>query len=194
MLQDLIKQWPGVIEIDGKKYEKQDALSKLAGDVKDVKNILLLSHAERATERNKTRFTDTPQTVYRVTVRQYMTKPANPNFDFMAKWNNNIPMPLRTMVGTVEKETPGMVYMKLHGDITGTITQHCMKCGRPITNSVSQYFGMGPECGGHNYVNPFESDEDLKEAVEKYRREYLQKIKWEGWIIKSSIIEQEAIE
>ena len=87
-----------------------------------------------------------------------------------------------------------MVYMKLHGDITGKITHHCMKCGRPITNPVSQYFGMGPECGGHNYVSPFENEEDLKEAVEKYRREYLQQIKWEGWIIKSSIIEQEVIE
>jgi hypothetical protein len=97
------------------------------------------------------------------------------------------------MVGTVEKETSGMVYMHLHGDITSTVTQYCMRCGKPITNQVSQFFGMGPECGGHNYTNPFESEEELKSAVERYRAEYLQKITWSGWIIKSAIIEREEV-
>jgi hypothetical protein len=50
---------------------------------------------------------------------------------------------------------------------------------------------MGPECGGHNYTNPFESEEELKSAVESYRKNYLQKITWSGWIIKSAIIERE---
>ena len=70
---------------------------------------------------------------------------------------------------------------------------YCMKCGKQITNPVSQFFGMEPECGGHHYVNPFESEEELKEAVERYRRDYLQKIVWEGWIIKSAITEKEKI-
>lgn len=120
-----------------------------------------------------------------------MTRPAQPGFDFMKKWNNNEPMPLRVMVGTVEKETPGMVYMNLHGDIIETVTPVCMKCGKPLTNPVSQYFGMGPECGNHDYTNPFASDAELKEAVRKYRTEYLRKITWSGWIIKNAIIRKE---
>lgn len=128
-----------------------------------------------------------PDDACMITVKQYMTKKSSPGFDFMSKWNNDIPMPLMTMVGTVEKETPGMVYMKLHGDMPVKSMEFCMKCGRQITNPVSKYFGMGPECGGHNYVNPFGSDTRLLEEVNKYRTQYLQKITWEGWIIKSAI-------
>ena len=105
------------------------------------------------------------------------------------KCNNDVPMPLRTMVGTIEQETNGMYYMKLHADTSFSNMQYCMKCGKPITNPVSQYFGMGPECGCHNYVNPFETTEQLKEAVENYKKEYLSKITWEGWVIKRSITE-----
>lgn len=126
----------------------------------------------------------------KITVKKYMTQPATPEFDFMAKWNNNIPMPLRTMVGEVIKQTRGMVYMKLHGDIVAEKVTTCMKCGRPLTNPVSQYFGLGPECGGHNYVNPFNTEEELRAAVGAYRKE-LQSITWEGWIIKSAILEDE---
>ena len=117
-----------------------------------------------------------------------MTKPSTPEFDFMAQWNNDIPMPLMTMVGDKVKETNGMVYMKLHGDITQTVTERCLCCGKLITNPVSKFFGMGPVCGGHNYTNPFATDEELKAAVEQYRKK-LQNITWEGWIIKSAITE-----
>lgn len=126
----------------------------------------------------------------KITVKSYMTKQATPEFDFMAKWNDNRPMPLRTMVGTAVKETRGMVYMKLHGDIYAERICTCMKCGRPLTNPVSQYFGIGPECGNHGYVNPFNSEAELKAAVSSYRKE-LQNIEWEGWVIKSAIIENE---
>ena len=124
-----------------------------------------------------------------ITVKKYMTMPATDEFKFMDEWNKGIPMPLRTMVGTIEKETKGMVYMKLHGDITAHRMCTCMKCGRRLTNAVSQYFGIGPECGGHNYTNPFGSDEELKEAVKYYRETVLMNMTWEGWIIKSAITE-----
>lgn len=191
MIWDEIKNWPGAVEVDGTVYPSVEiARNSLSADLLHINNIKLCDKQKRAPERAPA---CDGATVYRITVRQYMTKPATPEFDFMQKWNNNIPMPMRTMVGTVEKETSGMVYMHLHGDITSTVTQHCMKCGKAITNPVSQFFGMGPECGGHNYTNPFESEEDLKSAVESYRREYLQKIVWSGWIIKSAIIEREEI-
>jgi len=131
---------------------------------------------------------------YKIKVKSYMLLPTEEgsDFDFMKKWNNNIPMPLMIMVGDKVKETKGMVFMKLHGDITSTITQQCLRCGRDITNPVSQYFGMGPKCGHHNYTNPFPTEEELYAEVNKYRK-YLQGLTWEGWIPKSAIVHEEKL-
>ena len=85
-----------------------------------------------------------------------------------------------------------MVKMELHGDIWAEKICTCMACGKRLTNPVSQYFGIGPECGGHNYVHPFNTDEELKEAVAEYRKK-LQETKWTGWVIRSSIIQQEEV-
>lgn len=197
MILEQIKNWKGAVEINGVKYNSM--ADALAVDLRsfDSVSIHLLATKKNSAERKETRSSavqNSVSTVYQITVKQYMTKKSSPSFDFMAKWNNDIPMPLRTMVGTIEKETKGMVYMKLHGDIVARQVQFCMKCGKPLTNPVSQFFGMGPECGGHNYVNPFESEDELLAAVEQYRREYLQKITWEGWVIKSAIINQEVVQ
>ena len=124
---------------------------------------------------------------YKIEVRKYMTKKSTPDFMFMAERNNDIPMPLMIMYGVKLKETKGLVYMRLHGDIKQRITQRCMCCGITITNPVSQYFGMGPVCGNHNYVNPFSSEEELQKAVAAYREKLVNTV-WEGWIIKSAII------
>jgi SNF2 family DNA or RNA helicase len=124
---------------------------------------------------------------YKVEVKSWMMKPSSPDFDFMEKWNNDIPMPLKIMYGVKVAETRGMVKMKLHGDIKQRVTQICMCCGRPITNKISQFFGVGPICGNHNYVNPFDTEEELNEAVKLYR-EKLVNTTWEGWIVKSAIL------
>ena len=186
----LLKDWKGPVEVNGVEY---NTISAVKTSVEGPVHIILHTKAQNTNKQEETQVVDGVNKEIRITVKKYMTEKSSPGFDFMAKWNNDIPMPLRTMVGTIEKETPGMVYMKLHGDITSKVTQYCMKCGKQITNPVSQFFGMGPECGGHHYVNPFESEEELKEAVERYRRDYLQKIVWEGWIIKSAITEKEKI-
>ena len=123
---------------------------------------------------------------YKIEVRKYMTKKSTPDFMFMAEKNNDIPMPLMIMYGVKLKETRGMVYMRLHGDIKQRITQRCMCCGITITNPVSQYFGMGPVCGNHNYVNPFETEEELQKAVAAYKQKLVNTV-WTGWIIKSAI-------
>lgn len=197
---EFLKNWQGVITINGIEYPSHEAVpSDLA--VQGSLNIQLHPAnkvAQRATvglteepkEKSAVELSENQQ--YRVKVKKYMTKPATPDFDFMARWNNNNPMPLRVMVGEKVKETRGMVYMILHGDILEERTMCCMKCGRPITNNVSQFFGLGPECGGHNYVNPFESEAELKEAVESYRRQ-LNEMVWEGWIIRSAIEEFEEV-
>ena len=188
-----ISNWKGTVEINGVVYDSiQDAQRSVTENSVSIDYIFLHAVQKNAEKRKITQI-ESNTTQYVITVKQYMTKKSSPSFDFMAKWNNDNPMPLRTMVGTIERETNGMVYMKLHGDITAERIHHCMKCGKPITNPVSQFFGMGPECGGHNYVNPFESEEELKSVVESYRKNYLQKITWEGWIIKSAITEQEEV-
>ena len=174
-----LKTWKGRVQVDGIEYNS----------IADVPNIKFTDGTEIVLIPNIQRSEVKPtvdDTEYIITVKPYMTKKASPDFDFMAKWNKDIPMPLRTMVGKKIRETNGMVYMELHGDIIEEKASFCMKCGRQLTNPVSQYFGIGPECGGHNYTHPFDTDEELREAVRAYKEE-LKNLKWEGWVIRSSI-------
>lgn len=191
---ELFKSWKGKVSINGTVY---DSISQVPDDISfsddwSIKLLPITNTETSSTPASKITTVETP-VEYRITVKKYMTKPSTPGFDFMSKWNHDIPMPLCTMVGTKEKETKGMVYMKLHADTTFKKVMCCMKCGRPITNPVSQYFGMGPECGRHNYVNPFDTEEELQEAVKQYKQNVLGKIEWEGWVIRSSILKEEII-
>ena len=187
----MLKDYKGAIEINGEKYDSVKTALKHFKSKSDTVTIKLLSYSENA---RKTQISENKEhTQKKIFVKQYMTRKADAGFDFMKQWNNDNPMPLRTMIGTVEKETRGMVYMKLHADITSEKTRRCLCCGRTITNPVSQYFGMGPECGGHKYVNPFYSKEELEKAVQDYRENVLKNITWEGWIIKSAILEEEDV-
>ncbi len=127
---------------------------------------------------------------YIIKVRQYMTQPSTPEFDFHDKWNKGVPMPFRIMQGTVLKETRGMVYMSCHA--TPLETDTCMRCGRRLTHPISQLYGVGPECGQHAYINPFETEEELYAALNEVKRK-LHSIQWEGWIIKSAIEQAEEV-
>lgn len=123
---------------------------------------------------------------YIIKVKAWMTKPTLPgsSFDFMARWNNNVPMPFRVMRGRVLKETRGMVYMSLKA--VPLRTNYCIRCGKPLTHPVSLLYGLGPECGQHAYINPFETEEELREHHQELV-EKLSKITWTGWIVKSGI-------
>ena len=183
----MFEKWEGTVEINGTLYDNGSLVNEslLSGAL----NIIL--NPKKKSEESFS--LDIPSEEMRITVKSYMTKKSSPDFNFMEKWNDNIPMPLRTMVGRKIKETPGMLFMELHGDITQEITQTCMKCGRPITNPISQYFGLGPECGHHNYVNPFSTEEELREHVKAYR-EKLRTITWKGWIPKSAFVEMTSLD
>lgn len=126
-------------------------------------------------------------TEFRIEVKAWMLQKSSDGFDFMQKFNNDIPMPLMVMytAGKLD-ETKGMVKMSLHGDIKERVITRCMCCGKPITNKISQYFGIGPICGGHNYTSPFDTQEELDEAVRKYREKLVNTV-WTGWIAKSAI-------
>jgi hypothetical protein len=186
----MLKDYKGLIEINGEKYDSvKTALNRFKSDSDTITIKLSSKHQESVKSSVRASESNTLKKIY---VKQYMTKKSSPDFTFMTQYNNDNPMPYREMIGTVEKETRGMVYMKLHADISAERTFRCMCCGRPLTNPVSQYFGIGPECGGHNYVNPFYNEEELKKAVNDYRK-VLQNVTWEGWIIKSAILEEEEI-
>ena len=175
---ELLKDWKGELDINDKHYTSvQDATSDFKS-VSDTIHIKLYTASKKATQS----VSDSKE--YRITVKRYMIEKATPGFDFMAKWNNNNPMPLRTMVGSVEKETRGMVYMNLHGQAEPVI--RCMRCGRLLTNPVSQHYGIGPECMSKL---GFVCDIDDVDTIKKK----LVDVTWSGWIIKSAITEKEEI-
>lgn len=180
----MLKDWLGAVEYNGKTYDSVEAfLSDFKSD-SDTIHIKLRTSAKNA-KMSAQNVSESASKILKVTVKAYMTKPATPDFDFMAKWNDNKPMPLRTMIGTVEKETRGMVYMHLHGFAQKTIT--CACCGRELTNPESRYYGIGPIC--LEKIGIMRNITDIKNITED-----LEKIEWSGWIIKSSILEREEVE
>ena len=183
---ELLKNYPGNLKVNGKEFENVfqaiQAFGEYQGRLVIELNTKPASPPRQEVEEGK-------ETEYIIKVKRYMTEPASPSFDFMDKWNNGVPMPMRIMVGRKLEETRGMVKMELRGEIIQEVNPVCMKCGRTLTNPVSQYFGIGPECGGHNYINPFETEAELQQAVAETRKQ-LQNITWTGWIIKSAIVEQ----
>ena len=178
----MLKEWKGKVEVNGTEYSSIKDVKK-----KDLKgNICIKLFPENYTEEvvEKKQVTECKSGELRITVKPYMTKEATPEFDFMARWNSNKPMPMRIMQGVKEKETPGMVYMKLHGLAKPTITCYC--CGKELTNPVSRKYGIGPIC--LSKMGIVRDIEDVDGITEE-----LVNIKWEGWVIKSAILEEEEV-
>lgn len=184
--------YPGKVSVNGKEYlniqAAKDALRGFTGKVEISFTAVDRNIVPGQVQKPETIVHYDINKIYRVKVRRYMTQKASPAFDFQSKFNDNIPMPYRIMVGKVIGETKGMVKMTMWAEMVRETETVCMKCGRTLTNSVSRYFGIGPECGGHGYTNPFDSDDELNAAV-KENNERLSEITWEGWIIKSAIEE-----
>lgn len=125
---------------------------------------------------------------YKIEVKPWMLKKSTDSFKFMENFNHNTPMPLMIMyTGGMVDKINNRIRLNLHGDIKQRITTTCMGCGKALTNPISQYFGVGPICGCHNYINPFNTEEELNNAVRSYR-EKLVNTKWLGWIPLSAIV------
>lgn len=155
---------------------------------KSIEKTVILSDSTKFSNSSDNLYTTTEKMQingnYKITVKQYMTEPATTTFDFQDKWNNGIPMPMVTMVGKVIKETRGMIYMELQGKAEATC--NCLHCGRNLTNKISMLYGIGPICGQHYGINPFDTEEELNAHFEELK-EQISNIKWSGWIIKSAI-------
>lgn len=185
---NMLKNWNGSVELDGKSYNSVGDVLALNFKAGQPFTIVLHSNASKSVKtknngENKVREAS-ERAEKKITVKAYMTKPAKPGFDFMEKFNNNNPMPLRTMVGYAEKETRGMVYMHLHGAAEQTIT--CMCCGKELTNPISRHYGIGPVC--MSKVGIVADINDVEGIKEK-----LVDVTWEGWVIKSAITEEEEV-
>lgn len=177
---------PFTVEHEGNEFQTLAAIPEGAQVKIVLPKIQVQTEQVTTSERQLTGLEVRLGRIYVIKVRQYMTKPSTPDFDFMEKWNNNVPMPFRVMTGKVVKETRGMVMMDLH--CAPFKTDYCMRCGRALTHPVSRLYGIGPECGGHAHINPFETEEQLRAALDDVRAK-LADVKWRGWIIKSSILE-----
>ena len=180
MIKEVIKNWTGEVDIDGEVMTSSDAASRIDfNTLQTIKSITLISSDSKAFKHDSSAIQSIDSDETTITVKQYMTQKATPEFDFMAKWNNDIPMPMRTMTGVADKETKGMVHMKLHG--FGKPTINCMICQRVLTNPISRHYGIGPICLEKLGIPlDIEDVSGIKEA--------LSKITWEGWIIKSAIL------
>ena len=191
---NLLKDYKGAVEVNGQSFDSLDSALKGLKNFDGQLTIVLNKGAGERVSRASQQVEEVAgDKIYRIKVRQYMTRPSTPQFDFHDKWNNGNPMPMRIMVGRKLKETKGMVQMELWGEITEEVATYCMRCGRILTNPVSKYFGIGPECGNHGYNNPFDDEEELKRAVKEVDTQ-LREIKWTGWVIKSAIEEETYLE
>lgn len=188
MLAEVIQNWQGTIEVNGQIMPVSSILSKMRSNAfSDSDSIILHPTSASAikSDSNASNAYVDADTTYRFTVKQYMTEKSYGTFDFMAKWNNDIPMPLRTMVGTIEKETKGMYYVHLHGEARKTIT--CAVCRKELTNPISRQYGIGPIC-----LSKCGIVADISDVASI--KEQLEKVEWSGWVIKSAITEQEILQ
>lgn len=190
----MLKNWPGSVEINGTVYESTEK-AIISANLAENAHVCIKLLPKQKRENLAAKRTDVEATkqVYRITVKKYMTQKATMQFDFMKKWNHDIPMPLRMMTGTIDKETPGMVHMTLHGDMYAETMCTCMKCGKRLTNKVSQYVGLGPECGAIIHMSLTEEDLAHIDELAKEAKERLVNVNWSGWIIKSAITKWEEI-
>lgn len=182
----MLSKWQGAVEINGTRYDSVKDAENVFKSLNSRSSIKLCANAVQAhTEQSRQSVEQvTNAQEYEITVKKYMTQLSSNGFDFMLKWNNNIPMPCVTMRGTVEKETRGMVYMHLHGFAKPTI--NCMCCGRELTNPVSRAYGIGPICLSKiGIVRDIEDIDGIKED--------LVNTQWSGWVIKSAITRKELV-
>lgn len=116
---------------------------------------------------------------YKVLVKRWLTREDNKN-----------PIPMRTMVGTIVKQTNKAYLMRLHG--RPEPSSKCLHCNKTLTHPVSVLYGVGPVCGKHMHINPLSSEEELQEKMDEIKAK-LKAVTWEGWIPKSQIVEMTEI-
>ena len=186
---ELLTEHTGKIIINGKTYDSVHEAEKAFEGYKGGLDIILEPQSEVISDDNA----QIDNTIYRVHVKRYMT-----NYDksfFLSKMNKQGPMPYIIMYGRKIQSTEKLVQMQLWADLDSTVerTTTCMRCGRPLTNSYSQYLQLGPECGASEHIKLLESGMDLEEIKQSLKQK-LNNVTWTGWIVKSAIISADEVE
>jgi len=181
---EFLSNYTGTIYINDEQVSAKDFSQKLENSADEITITLL---PKNYIDCNKNNYeTETEEIVFYV--KPWMTEKSNPEFQFMAIWNNDTPMPLRYMGGTIEKETSRMYYVSLHGIDKPPI--FCARCGRTLLNPISKEIGVGPECASKLGINP---EIFLMQTVDsnkiKQIKGGLRNITWEGWLPKTAILE-----
>jgi hypothetical protein len=182
---ELLKDYHGSLVINGKEFDTVKEAKEFFQSYKGGLTIILnKTHVQSDNTNRKLVHTIDDQMTYLVTVRKYMTT-YDKSF-FLHKMNHQGPMPYMTMYGHKLEETKGLVKMELWADISATQITTCMRCGRPLSNPISQLLGLGPECGAAEHMALISSGIDVEKVREEFRKT-LQKVTWVGWIVKSAI-------
>ena len=95
---DFMKNYEGSIKVNGQKVDKSK-IEEVVGQGEELTIELTPKALEEKTK-------------YRITVKGWMSNNSG-NLDFHKRWNSGICMPLKTMIGTIIAETPGMWKMDL---------------------------------------------------------------------------------
>lgn len=198
MLNLLVGKYSGSVVVNGQSFESVEAAYAKYKDSTETLQVSINHHSVKVTTEGNTATkavngssrgdTVADNSEYTIKVRQYMTKHSTPDFDFMEKWNDNKPMPMRIMTGRVLEETKGMYKMELYAKPQPMSI--CMKCGRSLTHPVSLLYGIGPECGGHFHISPYSTKAELDANYEELKKK-MGAVKWTGWVIKKAIEEIE---
>lgn len=189
---ELLYGYKGAIVVNGEEYKNVDdaeaALVNHKGGITIMIKPTLPPKTKPQSNVSESRQSSPPPIenlkFYQVTVKSWMTT-YTPDF-FLSKWNKS-PMPYTTMVGNLVDQTPNLYKMRLRVDyaLDDRVTS-CLKCNKPLSNPVAQYFGVCQKCGCHEYSDTFESQQELMQAVTAYKKG-LREIIWEGVICKSAI-------
>ncbi len=180
---EFLQKYSGTIKLNNKEVSRQEICQRIVSTPGQLEILLVPKNTIDCSSN-----INSDITTICVFVKAWMLDTSTDDFAFMQTWNKDIPMPLRFMLGTIEKETTRMYYMKLRGEPNKFTV--CSKCGRTLVNPVSKLFGIGPECGSkvgldsHLFINEKIAKEKLCQ-IEKTIKE----IKWEGWVPKTAIIE-----
>ena len=176
---ELLSNYEGKLKINNVEYENIKEAQKAFKDYKGGLTIILNEN-----QRKTVHDIDTDIKFYQITVKKWMTT-YDESF-FLEEYNEDGPMPFVTMVGFKLGETKNLIKMRLRADLITNKSTICMRCGRPLSNPISQYLSLGPECGAKEHMQFIESGMDIKQVQEDLKKK-LREVVWEGWIVKSAI-------
>ena len=193
---EFLKNYTGEIKVNDNIIQNTDiqkVLDSLIGKI----TINLIPKKQKETKQTKNSFTlkqpavlNKSQVLYDILVKPWMTQKSSKDFNFMLNWNNDTPMPMRRMRGSINKETPGMYNMTLRG--VPSTTGVCSVCGKTLTNPISRLYGIGPECMEKTGIFSDIPIEKAKERLNEINKR-IENIVWTGWIAKSAIMNMEEI-